>query len=486
MSNLLALIGQSANAMQAYDQEFQVIQNNVANANTPGYAQQNLSLVADPFDPPDLSGGVSVGALQSTQDNYAEQSLRNQNSGLGLQQQLSTSLASISSVFDVSGNSGIDYALNNFYTAVSNWTEDPTDDVDQQQVIDQAGNVAQAFQQASTQLQQIAQQTQSQTQDTVQQVNQLVGQIQTYNQEIESDGAGANNAGMQANVNAALESLSSLVNITATQQPDGTTTILLNGSTPLLVGSQQYPLSYNLVSPSAPPASYENAPPQSQILASDGTDVTSQTTGGQLGALLQISNSVLPSIQGGANQVGSLNTLAQSFADTVNSIFTSGTNSDGQPGIALFTYSDSNSDGTTNPTQVASTLAVNPDATAGQLATTTPGPPEVSNGVPLALASLEDPTNSAYEIDGDSFSQYYGNIATTVGDQVQQAQDGVQVQQSLVSQAQNQIQQISGVSVNGQAMLAVEFQNAYQANAQLFTVLDQITQDTINMISSTA
>jgi flagellar hook-associated protein 1 len=485
MSNLLALIGQSATAMDAYEEEFQVIQNNVANANTPGFAQQNLSLVADPFDPPTLSGGVSVGTLQSTQDNYAEQSLRNQNSGLGLQQQLSTSLASISSVFDISGNSGIDYALNNFYTAVSTWTQDPSSAVDQQQVIDQAGNVAQAFQQASTQLQQIAQQTQSQTQDTVQQVNQLVGQIQAYNQQIESDGAGANNAGLQANVNAALDSLSSLVNITATQQPDGTTTIMLNGSTPLLVGTQQYPLSYNLVSQSSPPASYENAPPESQILAADGTDVTSQTTGGQLGALLQISNSVLPSIQGGANQVGSLNTLAQSFADTVNSIFTSGTNSTGQSGIPLFTYSDTNSDGTTNPTQVASTLAVNSAATAGQLATSTPGPPEVSNGVPLALASLEDPTNSAYEIDGDSFTQYYGNIATSVGDQAQQAKDGVQVQQSLVSQAQNQIQQISGVSIDGQAMLAVEFQNAYQASAQLFTVLDQLTQDTINMLAST-
>ncbi len=482
MSNLLALIGQSATAMDAYEEEFQVIQNNVANANTPGYAQQNLSLVADPFDPPTLSGGVSVGTLQSTQDNYAEQSLRNQNSGLGLQQQLSTSLASISSVFDVTGNSGIDYALNNFYTAVSSWTEDPSDTVDQQQVISEADNVAQAFQQASTQLQQVAQQTQSQTQDTVQQINQLVGQVETYNQEIESDGAGANNAGLQANVNAALDSLSSLVNITTSQQSNGTTTIMLNGSTPLLVGTQQYPLSYNLVSQSSPPASYENAPPESQILASDGADVTSQATGGQLGALLQISNSVLPSIQGGANEAGSLNTLAQSFADTVNNIFTSGTTSDSQAGIALFTYSDTNSDGTTNPTQVASTLAVNPDATAGQLATASGG---VSNGVPLALASLEDPTNSAYEIDGDSFTQYYGNIATSVGDQMQQAQDGVQVQQSLVSQAQNQIQQISGVSIDGQAMLAVEFQNAYQANAQLFTILDQLTQTTINMLNET-
>jgi flagellar hook-associated protein 1 len=482
MSNLLAIIGESANAMQAYDQVFQTIGNNVANANTPGYAQQNLALEAEPFDPPDLSGGVAAGTLQSTQNQYLDQALQTQTSGLGQQQQLVNSLTSLQSIFDITGNSGIDEALNNFFTAASNWAQTPSDEVAQQQVIDQASNVAQAFQQASVGIQQIAQQTQTQTQSTVAQVNQIVGQIQAYNSQIESDGAAANNAGLQANVTAALNNLSSLVSFTSSQQPDGTTTILLNGNTPLLVGTQQYPLSFNLVSQPSPPAAYSNAPPDSQILASDGTDVTAQTTGGQLGALLQMSNTILPSIQGDANNVGSLNTLAQNFADTVNQLLTSGNISSGppaQPGIPLFTYN------TNTPTDVASTLAVNTAATPGQLAAISPGPPEVSNGVALAIAQLANPTTSTGEINGASFTEYYGNIATTVGDQLQNAQNGVTEQQSLVTQAQNQVQQVSGVNINGQAMLAVEFQSAYQANAQLFTVLDQLTQDTINMMTQT-
>jgi flagellar hook-associated protein 1 len=480
MSNLMALLGESANALGVYDQVFQVVQNNVANANTPGFAQQNLSTVALPFELPGLAGGVAAGTLQSTRDEYAEQALRTQLTGLGQQQQLVTSLTSLQSVFDISGTAGIDSALNNFFTSASAWAQNPSDAVAQQQVINSATSVAQAFQQASIQLQQVSQQTETQTQNTVQQVNQIVGQIQAYNQEIQA-GSDTDDAGMDANVHAALDNLSNLVSITASKQPDGTTTILLNGSTPLLTGTTQYPLTANLVSPPSPPAAYSNAPPTEQLLASDGTDVTAQTTGGQLGALLQMQNTTLPSIQGDANQVGSLNTLAQSFADTVNQMLTSGNISDGpppQPGVPLFTYDP------TSPTDVAASLAVNPSITPSQLAAISPGPPEVSNGVALALANLANPTDSTGEINGFSFTQYYGNIATNVGDQLQQAQDGVQVQQSLVSQAQNQVQQISGVNVNEQAMLLVQFQTAYQANSQLVTVLDQLTEDTINMMNT--
>jgi flagellar hook-associated protein 1 len=158
---------------------------------------------------------------------------------------------------------------------------------------------------------------------------------------------------------------------------------------------------------------------------------------------------------------------------------TSGNISDGpppQPGVPLFTYD------TTSPVRVAATLSVDPSVTPSQLAAISPGPPEVSNGVPLALSQLANPTDPADEINGFSFSQFYGNLAANVGSQLQQAQNSTQVQQSLVAQAQNQRQQISGVDLNEEAMVAVEFQRAYEANSRLITVLDQLTLDTINML----
>jgi flagellar hook-associated protein 1 FlgK len=174
--------------------------------------------------------------------------------------------------------------------------------------------------------------------------------------------------------------------------------------------------------------------------------------------------------------------MAQQFADTVNQALTSGEISSGPPavnGIPLFTYD------TTNNANVAASLAVNPDITAGQLAAiSTTGAAPASNGVPLALAQLATPQSAADEIDGESYTQYYGDMATEVGTQLQAATNEQQVQQSAVAQAQNLLQQYSGVNLDEEAVTMVQFQRAYEANSQMVNVLDELTADTINMLSS--
>ncbi len=87
-------------------------------------------------------------------------------------------------------------------------------------------------------------------------------------------------------------------------------------------------------SPSIP-----NATPDARILDSNGQDITSHISQGSLGGLLNVRNTVLPSLQGNGQQQGALNQLAQQVADRVNSILTSAQTAGGQPGTPLFTYS---------------------------------------------------------------------------------------------------------------------------------------------------
>jgi flagellar hook-associated protein 1 FlgK len=54
-----------------------------------------------------------------------------------------------------------------------------------------------------------------------------------------------------------------------------------------------------------------------------------------------------------------------------------------------------------------------------------------------------------------------------------------------VAQAQNVRQQISGVSLDQEATILIQFQQAYEASSKLITILDQLTEDTINMLPST-
>jgi len=215
------------------------------------------------------------------------------------------------------------------------------------------------------------------------------------------------------------------------------------------------------------------------VYGSDGTDITVQATGGQLGALLRVRNQTLASFIGDATQPGDLNRMAKQFADRVNQILTSGNISDGPPavsGVPLFTYD------ATNDAGVAQTLAVDPTVTADQLATIDPGPPYVSNGVPLALSQMATPLQDADKIDGVSYNQFYGQLAGRVGTALNDATDSQQVQQSLLAQAKDLRQQYSGVSLDEEATILIQFQRAYQANSRFITVLDQLTQSAIDLL----
>ena len=481
MSNLLASLVSSAGALAAYGQVLEATQNNVANASTPGFAKQSINLYALPFDPQSgVTGGVAAGKLISARDEFSEQSVRQQTSGLGYQQQLVDSLTAVQCGFDISGNQGIPLALNNLFQSFSAWGATPDNEAARQTVVESATDLAQAFQQASNSVSAQASTAEQQIGQTVDQVNQLVTQIQSYNVlALQGD---KDDSGLSANMHAAVEQLSSLVDATATFQSDGTVNLMLNGETPLLLGDKTYAISSSLYQPQNPPPTNANGPAGVRIQAYDGTDITSQTTGAQLGALLHLRNQILPSYIGDAYQAGDLNVMAKQFADRVNQILTSGNISDGPPpvpGVALFTYD------TTNATNTAASLAVNPTVTPDQLAAISPGPPEVSNGVPLALSALSSPVQSADKVNGVSYSEFYGQLAGRVGSALNDATNGQEVQQSLLSQAKTLRQQYQGVSLDQEATTLMQFQRAYQATSKLLTVLDQLTEEAINMVITT-
>jgi flagellar hook-associated protein 1 FlgK len=305
--------------------------------------------------------------------------------------------------------------------------------------------------------------------------------LQSYNVQIMN--GDLNDAALDAKIHTTLENLSQAVNITSTTQANGTVTVLVGGQTPLVLGDQQYKIAAHIAVPANLPPGNPGVSPTASVLDSGGRDITAQVAGGTLGALLETHNQVLASLLGDASQPGQLNRLAQTFADRVNQLLTAGNISDGPPpvpGVALFSYD------TSNATNTAATLAVAPAVTADQLAAIDPGPPYASNGTALKLARLSNPQAAADEIDTVSYVSFFGNLAAGVGRELSAANDQKSIQQQVVAQAQTLRQQISGVSLDEQAALLVQFQRAYQANAQLFTVLNSLTETVVNMMQPMA
>jgi len=476
MSGITSSMAAAGNALDVLQQALSVIQTNVDNASTPGYAAQQLNLEAMPMDiAGGLVGGLTSAGLDDSRDSYAEEAVQSQTQMLGYYTAQAQSTGTIQSYFDVSGTSGVSSALSALFQAFSAWSNTPSDTAAQQNVLTAANTVAQAFNGLDNSLTQTASQIDNQVSSTVQQINTIAGQIQQYNvQRLQSTQP---DPGEEAQLYSALDNLSQLTNFTTVTQSDGTVSVLLSGGTPLVIGTQQNTLSASVSVDTQPAPVYSQSLPTDHITDSNGDDITSQISGGQLGGLLDSRNRVLAGMLGDSQQQGTLNQLAQGLADTVNQILESGTVSTAAGaanGTALFTYDNS------NPANAAATLALNPSITGSELA-----PVDASgnsNGNANALAALEDPTGTEGTIDGMSYIEYFGQIASDAGQENSTATANEETQQQVVAQATSLRDQISGVSLDKEATAVLQFQQAYQATAQVLTVLDNLGQDLMNLI----
>lgn len=450
MNNIFSSLITSAGAFQAFDRSISVIQNNVTNSTTPGYAKLRQSLTSLKFDTVlGYPGGILAGEVLTYRDLYAEKEVRSQNEAFAFWSQRASSLNDLETQFPVS-DSGIPAAMSDLYEAFSDLTVSPNSTVTRQAVLDAAGKVATEFNQAATGLNNALVDTNRQIKNTVNAINSLVSRIRGINEEIQSNFSNATSSGLDSQLNSALEELSAMADISTVEQDDGSVTVLLGGQVPLVIGSSQYEISADTSAGSA------------AIIDAQGNDVTERIDGGKLGALLEVANETIPSYQ------SELNRLAEAFADRVNLTLAEGIDSYGlTPTKNLFTYSSD---------QPAASLAVG-DLLPEEIAAASPDAIN-GNGNALALAALVD----YKELDGLTFTEFYGRIAGQVGTDSAKAQDNKTLYTDLLAQAEAERETIQGVSLDEEAATLIMFQRAYEATARVIQALDEMTQTIIQMV----
>jgi flagellar hook-associated protein 1 FlgK len=475
MGSLFGSLNASLTALRSFEQALEVSQNNVSNVSTPGYARQVATLQALRFSlGSGLLGGVENGPTLSTQNEYANQAVRTQLSLQGKSGAQTNPLAAIESLFDASGQSGVIGALNQLFQSFSAWSSAPSSTSAQQDVLAKAQAVAQSFQSTASSLTHTTADLDQQIRSTVQQINNIASDIRNYNAEIAKHLSSDPDPGLDARLHASLESLSKLVDTTARFESNGTVTVLIGGQTLLVIGTTQYSIQANFTDPPAGPNA--NAIPDAHIHNEDGDDITNQFLQGSLGGLLEVRNQVLPGLQGNGSQQGTLNQLAKQVADRVNAILTAAQTAGGQAGIPLFAYNPA------SPVDVAATLTLNPNITIGTLAPVEPGTPPVSNGAALALSNLGNSTAAADQIAGQTILEFLNGMAARVGQQASDAQDGQGLHTQLLAQAHAFQDQVSGVSLDAEAIQVLELQRGYQAASKMVSVVDTLTQTLINMV----
>ncbi len=237
----------------AEQQALDVAGHNIANVNTEGYSRETAVLETNyPITIPAMSvltgkggqlgTGVSVETYTRIRNAYLDAQYRTQNSALSGSATEAEELQQAQAAFNEPSSSGIASQVSKFWAAWSSLADSPTSEAARQGVVAAGEQLASTFKQVSAQLETISAQANQQyasltgasgeVQDYANQIAQLNGQIKL------AEEAGQQPNGMLDRRDLLLDKLSSLANITVSQQPNGTDTVTFgDASEPLVEGT---------------------------------------------------------------------------------------------------------------------------------------------------------------------------------------------------------------------------------------------------------
>jgi flagellar hook-associated protein 1 FlgK len=240
-----------------------------------------------------------------------------------------------------------------------------------------------------------------------------------------------------------------------------------------VVGDRSYRLQVNFAHDDPAPL-YADAVAPAVLSDSSGNNITQKVTGGKLGALLKFRNETVSHYLGDTQHTGELNRLATQMASRINTILAAGYPPLEDP-VQLFVLGNS-------PVAVAHAIKVNPAMLPGMLrATDVYAVPPIVNGNAQKLAQLARPSDPADMLDGLSYIGYFGKISSHAGRELANARLEAQSRGLMAVQARNMREEISGVSLDEEAIRLVEYQRAYQASARMVTVLDELIEMAVNI-----
>jgi len=457
MASLSSALSIAVQSLQAADGGLQVTNNNIANANTAGYTRQKVVLQeAASTSEGNLSAGqgVVVEGYQSIRDELLQTQINQETSAQSGANAQSSTLQAIEPTFTTS-TSDIGTEMSALFTSLSSLATNPTSSASRQAVLTAGQNLATAFNSASSTL--TSQQTGLNTQVTqdVSQINQLTQQIAALNPQIVESNALSpvqNGGTLQDQQDQLILKLSALTSVSVTQTNNGVTLTTGNG-TALVVAGNSYALQTSVGSGGA-----------QQVLDSTGANITASLTSGDLGGTIQTRDTAIPGLQ------TQLDTLANQFATAFNKAQASGYDQDGNAGQDFFTIpttvSGSAADikvAITDPTLVAAS-SDGASGSDGNLAT-------FSAIQTTALASGETPAAA------------YSSLVYKVGSLSSNAKAESTASTSTLTQLNDQLSSVSGVSLDEESANLITYQQAYEAAARVVSTIQALMTATMNMIS---
>ena len=443
------LLGIGASAVNAYGSALGVIGENVANAQTEGYARRDVSIQSNgPITGSGLYtntfsfGGSQASGVTRAWDQFKANDALAATADDGRASATSTWLNSASNAIDDS-DTGIGAQVTAVFTAASTFAADPSSPTARSQMLNAIGTAASSISGAAAQLAKTSSGIANAATGDVGQVNDDLSQLAKLNTVIART---ADNSDAKATLadqrDKLLGDLSGKIGIDAKVATDGTVAVSLTGSTgvSLLSGSTAALVAMN-----------QSSDGRLSFTAGLGSNVQSiAPTGGSLAGFAGAANTVTGLRSG-------LDTIASNFANQINNWNAQGVTPAGTAGTALLA--------TTGGAAGLALTATSPDAIAAA------GSDGSANGNLLSLSDQRGPGGVEAQV---------ASLVSTGAQALASAKSQASAAATRKSAALTAQADVNGISLDQEAADLVRYQQAYQGSAKII----QAAQTTMNAILS--
>lgn len=501
--------------LQAASTSVNVTAHNIANINTKGYSRQTVTVKANEAIRTHarygtLGAGVDVTDINQLRDSYYDDKYRNNEALYGEYSNKYNYMTQIEDYFNEFSLKGYCQEYNDFYAAVNQLTLTPGESSAKNALINKATSLANYFNTLYTNMQNVQKDINSEVKSQVDEINTIAQNIAALNKQInyiEACYGNANDLRDQRNV--LVDNLSKIVNTSVSETSIG------NGLTEynVYINGQAIVNSYAHRSLEVVARADGNKRNESDV---DGLydiqwenggsfNIYSSSLGGTLKGLIDVrdgcnggyeqiavdadGNEVTDSdgnrtlevvTKEGSNinykgvpyYLSQINKFVQIFSDSVNKVMTSGYTEDGQPGEALFKAAGT---GVMN----AQNICVNSDIIDDN--TRLPVKATASAGESDATLMEKISALQSQKIYNGGTGAYF--LESMVSDVSIDSSKATNMQinyQSLKKTINNQRLSVMGVDTEEEAMDLMKYQQAYNLNSKMMSVMNELYDRLIN------
>ena len=322
------MLNTAVSGLMAFQQELDTTSNNISNANTPGYSRETTDLVSVPgpyIGALSIGDGVQVSSVQRVYDQTVASQVVSATSAYNQLNSFSTQAAEVDNLLGSTSN-GLSSQLQSLASALQTVANAPTSSASRQAFLSQAQQLVSDLQSDDSSLQSLGSQANTQLTSDASQVTSLAQSIATLNKQIMADTSKSTQApnSLLDQRDQLINQLATYVNVTTSQQSDGSINVYIGSGQTLVTGTSAASLT-----------TIQNAydPSQDDLGLSSpagAIDVTQQISGGTLGGTLQFRSQML------APARNSLGQIAVVLSNAMNAQNQAGLDQSGNLGGAIF------------------------------------------------------------------------------------------------------------------------------------------------------